>query len=106
MPAPTAPLVPTFGAMGPIEFLWHLINLLAVPVLFAGVASAGARMLWRRRLGGVAWGRLLGASAGAAAVAAVAGLIAFGGDGRVAGYSLVVLAVFAVLALAMLRGRL
>lgn len=92
--------------MGPIDFLWHLLNLLAVPLLFAGVAAGGARLLWRRRLSAVPWVRLLGASAAAAAAAAVAGLVAFGGDGRMAGYALMVLAVAAVLGWAMARGRL
>lgn len=92
--------------MGPIDFFWHLINLLAVPLLFALVAAGGARLLWRRRLAAVPWSRLLAASGTAAAVAAVAGLVAFGGDGRMAGYALLVLAVAAVLGWALARGRL
>lgn len=92
--------------MGPIDFLWHLANLLAVPLLFAGLATAGARVLWRQRLAGVAWVRLLAATAAAASAAALVGLVAFGGDGRIAGYALEVASVFSVLALAVWRGRL
>lgn len=91
--------------MGPLDLFWHLANLFAVAVLFALVATAGAKLIWRRALAAVAWRRLLLATAGAAVVVTVAGLLAFGRDGRMATYALMVVAVAAALGWAGFRGR-
>jgi hypothetical protein len=92
--------------MGPIDFFWHLVNLLAVPALLGLMAAAGARgLFWRRRLAAVSARRLLLATAAAAMLAALAALPLFGRDGGMAGYGLMVLAVAAVLGLALVRGR-
>lgn len=79
--------------MGPIDSLWHLLNLFAVGLLFALVATAGAKLLWWRSLKAVSWRRLLVASGGAATAVTIAGLLAFGRDGRMATYGLMVVAV-------------
>jgi hypothetical protein len=72
--------------VGPIDALWHLANLFA-PALGLGVLSAaGAKLLWRRELAGVAWRRLAGPAAGASALVLLGGLTVFGRDGRMATY--------------------
>ncbi|HEX5747056.1 MAG TPA: hypothetical protein VFZ09_12495 [Archangium sp.] len=91
--------------MGPLDFFWHLTNLLAVGLLFALVATAGTKLIWRRALAAVAWRRLLRASGGAAAGVTLAGLVVFGRDGRMATYALMVLAVAAALGWTGLRRR-
>ena len=83
--------------MGPLDLFWHLFNLFAVSLLFGGVATAGARWIWRRRLGAGSWRRQLLWASGTAATVTVAGLVAFGRDGRMATYALMVLAVAVVL---------
>lgn len=91
--------------MGPLDLFWHLFNLFAVGLLFAGVATAGAKLIWRRALATVAWRRLLLATGGAAAAVTLAGLLAFGRDGRMATYALMVVAVAAALGWAGFRRR-
>lgn len=76
--------------MGPFDFLWHLLNLLAVSGLFGLVAAALAKLLWRRSLTAVPWWRLAAAAGGAAAMVTLAGLVVFGRDGRMATYGLMV----------------
>jgi Flp pilus assembly protein TadB len=78
--------------LGPVAAFWHLLNFFA-PALGVGLLSAAfAKLLWRRELKGVGWLRLaLWASAGCALVL-VAGLIAFGHDGKMATYAAMVCA--------------
>lgn len=77
--------------MGPVDFFWHLANLFAVGLLFGGVTAVGAKLLWRQPLAGVSPGRLVAMLAGGACAVTVAGLVAFGRDGRMATYGLMVL---------------
>ena len=91
--------------MGPLDLFWHLLNLFAVALLFALVATAGAKLIWRRALAAVPWRRLLLASGGAAAAVTVAGLLVFGRDGRMATYALMVVAVALALGWAGFRRR-
>ena len=91
--------------MGPLDVLWHLLNLLAVPVIFGGVAAAGARLTWRAPLARWPWHRLWLLASAAAAAVTVLGLAVFGRDGRMATYGLMVVAVAAVLGWAGLRRR-
>lgn len=83
--------------MGALDLLWHLLDLFALAMLFGGVAAGGAKLLWRRRYATQPWPRLLLAACGSAAVVTLAGLIAFGRDGRMATYLLMVLAVVVML---------
>jgi hypothetical protein len=78
--------------MGPIDAFWHLLNFFA-PALAVGALTAGlAKLAWRRELAGTRWAQLaLWASAGGA-LALAAALLAFGRDGTVAGYALLVAA--------------
>jgi hypothetical protein len=77
-------------AMGPLDAIWHLINLV-LPALGVGLFAAGlAKLLWRRELKGVAWGRLALAGGLAAALCLMAGLLVLGRDGRMVTYAGVV----------------
>ena len=78
--------------MGPTDLLWHLLNLLAPGVSLGLIAAAGAKLVWRRDLAGVAYTRLAGWGAGAATAALLAGLVITGRDGRMATYAAMVLA--------------
>ena len=78
--------------MGPLDTLWHLLNLVAPAVGVGILASAMAKLLWWRRLKLVAWTSLSLWTTGVAAVALAAGLVIFGRDGRMTTYALMVLA--------------
>jgi len=75
-----------------IGALWHVLNFGAPPVFIGLAASLMARLAWRRDLAGVPVFRLWQWSAGLAFIAAVAALVFFGRDGKVAGYTAMVLA--------------
>ena len=78
--------------MGPLDALWHVLNLLA-PALGLGVIAASlSKLLWRRALAAVRWRRLAAWACGAALLALLAGLVLSGHDGRMATYAAMVLA--------------
>jgi len=78
--------------MGPLDALWHLLNF-AAPALGMGLlTTALAKLLFRRELAGAAWRALLVWSVGAGLAVLLAGLIAFGRDGRMATYGALVAA--------------
>lgn len=78
--------------MGPLDALWHLLNF-ALPAVGLGMlAAAGAKLLWRRELGGVAWRRLARDASLASAAMLVAGFVVFQHDGRMATYAAMVVA--------------
>jgi hypothetical protein len=78
--------------MGPLDLWWHLANLL-LPACGLGALSAGlAKLLWRRELAAVSWRRLAVPACVASAAVVLAGLVAFGRDGRMATYAAMVLA--------------
>lgn len=91
--------------MNAIDVFWHLAGLVAVPALAGGVAAAAARLLWREALGASSLRSLCLRTAGAAAAVQVLGLVAFGGDGRMATYGGVVLAIASVLGWSLRRRR-
>jgi hypothetical protein len=78
--------------MGPIDLLWHVLNLLAPGVSLGLIAAAGAKLVWRHDLAGVAYARLARWGAGAATATLLAGLVITGRDGRMATYAAMVLA--------------
>jgi hypothetical protein len=78
--------------MGPVDAFWHLINLFLPALLLGALASALAKLLWRRELAGVRWSRLAGAAALTSAAVVLLGLVVFGRDGRMATYAGMVLA--------------
>jgi hypothetical protein len=83
--------------MGPLDATWHLLNFFAPALGVALITSGLAKLLWRRELGGVTWRRLVLWTAAGATLALLAGLLAFGRDGRMATYALLVIVVAVVL---------
>jgi hypothetical protein len=77
--------------MGPIDALWHLLNLLWPAAGLGLIAASLAKLLWRRALARVAWRRLAGWASAAAGLALLAGLVLTGRDGRMATYAAMVL---------------
>ncbi len=78
--------------MGPLDAVWHLVNLFMPALMLGALTAALAKLLWRRELASVAWRRLATAAALASAVVVVLGLVVFGRDGRMATYAGMVLA--------------
>ncbi len=79
--------------MGPLDALWHLLNL-GLPAFGIGVlAAALAKLVFRRELAGVRWQRLAAGSVLAASLVLLAGVVITGRDGRMATYSAMVVAV-------------
>jgi hypothetical protein len=76
--------------MGPLDALWHLGNLFVPALALAALAAALAKLLWRRDLAGVGWRPLAMAAALTNAAVVLAGLVAFGRDGRMATYAAMV----------------
>ena len=73
--------------MGPTAAIWHLGNLFLPALALGALAAALAKLLWRRELAPVAWRRLAVPAAAACALVTVAGLVAFGRDGRMFTYA-------------------
>jgi hypothetical protein len=85
------PALPHTFPVGPIDAAWHLLEF-AFPALALGVIAAGlAKLAWRRDLGRIPWRRLAQWAAAAALAAQLAGLVAFGRDGKIATYAAMVL---------------
>jgi hypothetical protein len=80
------------AAMGPLDALWHLLNFSAPALGVGALATALAKLLWRRELAGVGWTRLLLWSIGAGVLVLVAGLALFGRDGAMITYGALVVA--------------
>ena len=78
--------------MGPTDALWHLLNLLAPGVGLGVVAAALAKLLWRRELASVGYGRLARWGALSSTAALLGGLVITGRDGRMLTYAAMVLA--------------
>jgi len=79
-------------ALGAIDALNHLFGFFLPALGVGALAAALAKAVWRSELRTVRWVRLASWSAGAAALASLAGLVAFGRDGTMAGYAAIVLA--------------
>ncbi len=78
--------------MGPLDALWHLLNLLAPALGLGLIAASLSKLLWRNALAAVPWRRLLAWACGAALSALLLGLVLSGRDGRMATYAAMVLA--------------
>ena len=75
-----------------LDALWHVLNLFAPAFGVAALASAAAKVLWRRELAGVRYLSLASAAFAAGAIVSVGGLVLLGQDGRMATYGAMVLA--------------
>jgi hypothetical protein len=84
--------------MTPLQALLHALNLLLPGLMLGLVAAALSKLLWRRALRGVPLLRLAGWAAGAATLAALAGLVLSGRDGAMLTYLAMILASAAALA--------
>ena len=78
--------------MGPIQALGHVVNLFLPALMLGALASALAKLVWRRELARVGWRRLAGPACAACAAVTLAGLLVLGHDGRMATYAAMVLA--------------
>jgi hypothetical protein len=78
--------------MATIDAFWHLTNLFG-PALGVGlIASALAKLVWRRELAGRTWLGLAAWACAAGAIVCVAGLLFGGRDGLMLTYIAMVLA--------------
>ena len=78
--------------MGPLDALWHLLNLLAPALGLGLISSALAKAAWHRELRAVRWLDLAGWTSLAGALVTVGGLVLTGRDGRMATYGVMVVA--------------
>jgi hypothetical protein len=76
--------------MGPLDAFWHLANLFVPALGLGGIAAAMAKLAWRRELARLSWWRLAAPASAGCACITVAGLVAFGHDGRMATYAAMV----------------
>ncbi len=78
--------------MGPLDALWHAINLFLPALGLGALAAALAKVVWRRELAVVPWKRLAGPACAACSTVALAGLVLLGSDGKMSTYAAMVLA--------------
>lgn len=78
--------------MGPIDGLWHLLNLLAPGLALGLIAASLAKLVWRRELAAAPFGRLARWGAAASTAALLGGLVITGRDGRIGTYAAMVAA--------------
>jgi hypothetical protein len=76
--------------LGPIDAFWHLLNFFGPALGLGLITPLFAKLLWRRDLKSVAWVRLAVWTSLACAAVAVAGLVVFGHDGKMATYAAMV----------------
>lgn len=76
--------------MGPLDALNHLLNLFLPALGLGTLASAAAKLLWRRELAALAWRRLAVPACVASAGVVLGGLVLFGRDGKMATYGAMV----------------
>lgn len=93
---PTADAGPS-RSMGVLDAIWHLLNLFAPAVGLGLIAASATKLLWRRELASVSWGRLVLWACAASTGALLAGLVLTGRDGRMLTYAAMVLGCAAAL---------
>jgi hypothetical protein len=86
-----------FAPLQATDAFWHLTNFFAPALVVGGLAAGLTRLIWRRELESSGGFRLWAWASGAAAVASIAGLVAFGHDGKMATYAAMVVACAAAL---------
>ena len=83
--------------MGPLDAIWHVLNLFGPAIGLALVASSLAKWLWRRELAAVPWPGLVQWVAVACCLVTLGGLTLTGRDGKMLTYLAMVVACAAVL---------
>jgi len=83
---------PETSILGPVDALTHLLNFFAPAAGVGLLASASAKLLWRRDLKGVSWVRLGAWTTACCAAVLLAGLVFFGHDGKIATYAAMIAA--------------
>ena len=83
--------------MGPLDAIWHLLNLFVPAAGLGLLAPALAKLLWRRELAGRPWWPLARMACAACAAVTVAGLVLLGRDGKMTTYAGMVVAAAATL---------
>ena len=78
--------------MNPVDAFWHFANFFAPAVVTGFIAAGATKLLWRRELAGVGWGRLGGWASAAMAAVLTLGLVIFGHDGKMVTYAAMVVA--------------
>jgi hypothetical protein len=78
--------------MGPVDGLWHVLNLFAPAIGVGALAASLTKLLWRADLRAVSWRRLAAWACTCAAAVQVGGLVVFGRDGKMATYAVMVMA--------------
>jgi hypothetical protein len=84
-------LLPRGHRMGPLDAIWHVLNLFGPAIGLGLIAPTLAKLLWRNELRAVAWATLVRWVAGGGALVIVAGLLLFGRDGKMLTYAALVL---------------
>ena len=77
--------------MDALDALWHLLNFIAPACGLGALAAALAKLFWRRDLRSVTWRRLALAGVAVSLLAAIAGLVLTGHDGRMGTYAAMLL---------------
>jgi hypothetical protein len=90
--------------MGPLDAIWHLLNLFGPAFGLGLLAPFLAKLLWRRELKGRPWWSLAQRCVAAGMLVTLLGLVVFGQDGRMATYAALVAACAATLWFNGLRG--
>ena len=78
--------------MGPLDAFWHVLNFIGPALGVALIATALAKLSWRRELAAVSWRRMAGWASCAGILALLAGLMVFGRDGTMLTYAGLVMA--------------
>jgi hypothetical protein len=78
--------------MGFFDAFDHVFNLFLPAIGLGALAAALTKLLWRRELAAVPWRKLAAPACAACAAVALAGLVLFGRDGKMAMYAGMVVA--------------
>ena len=78
--------------MGPMDAIWHLLNLFGPAFGLGLLAPLFAKLLWRRELKSRPWAALAQRCVAAGMGVTLVGLVVFGQDGRMVTYAALVVA--------------
>ena len=78
--------------MGPLDAVWHLLNLFGAALGMGVIVPSLAKLCWRRELRAAPWVALAGWVAASGALVTVLGLVISGRDGRMGSYLALVVA--------------